>query len=142
MRKYREYTKDMVIEGAKQVKSIAGLLRFLGLKPVGGNYISAKRLLQKYNADCSHWTGQGWNKGQQLKDWSTYTKAVNCKKHLIKLRGNQCESCKNTHWLEKEIKLEIHHVDCDRTNNQLENLQLLCPNCHSFTNGFRNSKIT
>ena len=37
------------------------------------------------------------------------------------------------------INLEIHHKDGDRTNNSLENLQLLCPNCHSYTPTFAKS---
>lgn len=140
MRHYRNYTNNDVILAASQVKSIAQLLKLLNLKPAGGNYANMKRLLQKLNVDCSHWTGQGWNKGQQLKDWSKYTRISGLKKHLILLRSNTCECCKNTHWLEQIIKLEVHHIDGDRTNNELTNLQLLCPNCHSYTDNFRNSK--
>jgi hypothetical protein len=137
MRKYRNYTKDDIAKGAKQVKSIAGLLIFLELKPSGGNYINIKRLLQRYEIDTSHWTGQAWSKGDQRKDWSQYTKVSSLKPHLIKLRSNVCECCKNSLWMEKPIKLEIHHINGDRTNNNLNNLQLLCPNCHSFTDNFR-----
>jgi len=36
---------------------------------------------------------------------------------------------------------ECHHIDGDKTNNILENLQLLCPNCHSQTNTFRGRNI-
>lgn len=57
-------------------------------------------------------------------------------KHLIKLRSRQCECCHNTEWLGKPINLQVHHIDGDRTNNTLENLQLLCPNCHSYTDNF------
>lgn len=42
--------------------------------------------------------------------------------------------------MENQIKLELHHLDGDRTNNDKLNLQLLCPNCHSFTDGFRKKK--
>jgi 5-methylcytosine-specific restriction endonuclease McrA len=60
--------------------------------------------------------------------------------HLIKFRGHKCESCGNTEWFNQPIKLEIHHIDGDRTNNNLENLQLLCPNCHSITPNWRKQK--
>lgn len=140
MIKYRNYTDQDIIENAKKVKSLAALLKSLNLKQAGGNYANMRRLLQKLNVDCSHWTGQGWNKNIQMKDWSDYTKAGNCKKHLIKERGNQCEQCKLKKWLEQKIKLEIHHKDGNRTNNSFENLQLLCPNCHSYTPNFRNRK--
>jgi hypothetical protein len=137
VRKYRNYNDDDIINGAKQVKSIAGLLKILGLKPVGGNYANIKRRIQKLNIDTSHWTGMAWSRGQQLKDWSSYSKGVHLKPHLIKLHSNTCECCKNSVWLEKPIKLEVHHIDGDRTNNNLPNLQLLCPNCHSYTDNFR-----
>lgn len=139
-RNYRLYSKEDVINKAKEVKSIAGLLKALGIEPKGGNYNSIKKLLQKLNVDTSHWTGQGWNKDQQLKDWSQYNRVESLRPHLLKERGNKCEVCNNTHWLDKEIKLEIHHVDGDRTNNELNNLQLLCPNCHSFTDTWRKAK--
>ena len=137
MRKYRNYTNDNIIQYSKEVQSIAGLLRKLDLKPVGGNYASIQRKLQQLKVDCSHWTGQSWSKNKQLKDWSKYTRCVYLKKHLIKLRGLQCEDCRLTKWKCQDIKLEIHHIDGDRTNNEIVNLQLLCPNCHSYTNNFR-----
>lgn len=56
--------------------------------------------------------------------------------YLIEIRGRQCECCKNTLWLNKPINLQVHHIDGDKTNNKLENLQLLCLNCHSYTNNF------
>ena len=141
MRKYRNYTDNDIITKASQVKSMAELLKSIGLKAVGGNYSNMRRTLQKLGVDCSHWiVDNGWSRGKQLKDWSEYTKGTSLKPHLIKLRTNTCECCKNTHWLDRLIKLEVHHLDGDRTNNKLENLQLLCPNCHSYTDGFRNPK--
>ena len=61
-------------------------------------------------------------------------------KELLKLRPQQCECCKLTEWLNKPIKLEVHHIDGDNTNNVLENLQLLCPNCHSYTDSWCKTK--
>ena len=74
-RQYRNYTDENIIEYSKEVKSISGLLKKLNLRPTGGNYSNMKKNLQRLDIDTSHWTGQGWNKGQQLKDWSQYTKA-------------------------------------------------------------------
>lgn len=119
---------------------MAQLFVKLGLRPVGGNYANMKRRLQQLQIDTSHWTGQAWNKGEQLKDYSKYTRIAHLKPHLIKLRGNKCEECKRTKWLKKPIVLEVHHIDSDRTNNEEVNLQLLCPNCHSITDGWRNRK--
>ena len=141
-RKYRNYTDEDIIRYSKEVKSIAGLLKKLDLKVVGGNYINMKRNLQRLNVDCSHWTGQAWNRGQQLKDYSDYTRAAKFKDHLIKARGHKCELCQGETWLNGPIPLEIHHIDADRTNNSYDNLQLLCCNCHALTDSYCKAKFT
>lgn len=140
MRKLREYTDDDIINYSKEVLSIAGLLRKLGLKPVGGNYNNIKRNLKRLNIDTSHWTGAAWSKDHQLKDWSSYFKLSSIKPHLIREKGYICEGCNLSMWMEVPITLEIHHVDGDRTNNIYTNLQLLCPNCHSLTKNWRGRK--
>jgi len=141
MRKYRNYTDQDIINAVKKVKSFAALLRELNLKQAGGNYANMKRNLQRLNVDTKHWTGQGWSKGEQLKDWSKYTKSVHLKKHLIRERGHKCEYCKNEIWMDNPITLEVHHLDGNRGNNELTNLQLLCCNCHALTDTWRKQKI-
>lgn len=137
---YRNYTDNDIIEKAKDSTSIASLLKKLGLKPAGGNYYIMKHNLQRLNIDTSHWTGQGWNKGQQLKDWSSYKKTNSVKRNLLKQRV-QCDSCNLSHWLGVAIPLECHHVDGDRTNNNYSNLKLLCCNCHALTANWRGRNI-
>lgn len=64
------------------------------------------------------------------------------KKRLI-LEGykkHECEECKITEWNGKTISIELDHIDGDRTNHKLENLKMLCPNCHSQTPTFRGKK--
>ena len=60
------------------------------------------------------------------------------KRYLMAINNNRCEKCG---WGEAneyngKIPLEVHHIDGDCTNNLKDNLQLLCPNCHSLTNNF------
>ena len=96
-----------------------------------------RKLIQKLEIDTSHWTGQGWCKDKQLKDWSSYTRNAHAKKQLIKINGQKCEKCLLSDWQESVIPIELHHIDGDRTNNKIENLQLLCPNCHALTPTYR-----
>jgi len=138
MRKYREYTDEEFIGYVKEVHSIASLLKKLNLKPAGGNYAHCKKTLQRLNVDTSHWRGQAWNKDQQLKDWSQYSKVERLKPHLIKEKGHKCEKCLLTEWQNYPIILEVHHKNEDRTNNNFDNLQLLCCNCHALTDNWRN----
>lgn len=58
------------------------------------------------------------------------------------IKEHKCECCGLTTWLNQPIPLEVHHKDGDRSNNTLENFELLCPNCHAFTDSYRgkNSK--
>lgn len=141
MRKYRDYSNEDIIKYSKQVTSIAQLLCKLNLKPAGGNYLNIKKILQKLNINTSHWKGQGWSKDQQLKDWSSYAKSKYFRKHLLKERDFKCESCNRKTWNKKQIPLEIHHVDGDRTNNKLDNLKVLCCNCHATTKTWRKPKF-
>lgn len=137
----RAYTDEDIIFFSNEVLSISGLLKKLNLAPAGGNYANIKRNLQRLNVNTEHWTGQSWNKDKQLKDWSKYTKTDHLKKHLLATLGHRCYSCGLENWLNEKIALEVHHIDGDRTNNNLINLQLLCPNCHAQTKNWRGRNI-
>lgn len=49
------------------------------------------------------------------------------------LKEHKCEICHLTEWNNRKIPLELHHIDGNRYNNIIENIQILCPNCHSQT---------
>lgn len=62
-----------------------------------------------------------------------------CKRAIIHLRGEKCESCgwQERHPITGKVPIEIEHKDGNYLNNSPENVQLLCPNCHSLTLTFR-----
>ena len=57
---------------------------------------------------------------------------------MIELKGYKCNSCGTSEWEGKGIILDVNHVDGQAYNNTLENLEFLCPNCHSQTSTYSN----
>lgn len=62
---------------------------------------------------------------------------------LIKdgIKEDKCELCGITYWQGKHLPLELHHKDRNHFNNNLDNLQILCPNCHSIQEGNAGANI-
>ena len=153
MRKKLQRTKEEYEEAIKSSYSIAESLRKLGIKDKGGNYRIIKNAIQKYNIDTSHFRGQGWNVGlkfipspkQDIKNIlvrnSSY-QSYKLKKRLLEegIKEYKCEECGFTEWKGQKIPLELHHINGDNTDNRIENIQLLCPNCHALTDNYRGKK--
>ena len=149
-----KYTKELLEEVVKKCGSFRQVLFQLGLKEAGGNYKNIQTRIKQFEIDTSHFHGQIWGKGKtwsKVKDLSeilvensTYTSGLprssySLKNRLFKLdyKEKVCEMCDNTEWMGKPIPLELHHINGNKFDNRIENLQILCPNCHSFTDNYR-----
>lgn len=58
-----------------------------------------------------------------------------------KIKEYQCEICSISEYNNKKISLELDHIDGNMNNNKLENLRILCPNCHSQTDTYKGKNI-
>lgn len=58
------------------------------------------------------------------------------RKVLARLNGYVCECCGISEWNSKEITLQVDHINGLANDNSLENLRLICPNCHSQSDTF------
>lgn len=139
--KWRQLPEEEFARLVKESRSFYQLAEKIGYeKSGGGTQTSLKKAVQERNLDTSHFLGQGWNKDNY--DYSLFQKNTLKKngkttlKPLIALRGRKCQCCGLETWLDQPINLEIHHINGDRSDNSLENLQILCPNCHSYTENF------
>ena len=154
--KKRKWTDQQFISAVKSSLSYAEVIRKLGLKTAGSNYDTVKRKIKELNLDISHMTNQGWNTGKRFKiikpaqplqeilvKDSTFINSNNLRKRILKeqIKEHKCERCGNSLWLNQKIPLELHHINGDRHDNRIENLQLLCPNCHALTDNYRGRNI-
>lgn len=154
MSKYK-YTIEELSNAIKNSLSIAETCRKLNIRPCGGNYKTLNYLIKENNIDISHFTGKAWNVGiryriikpkielsEILVENSSFRSSNGLRKRLISegYKEYKCECCGNTKWMGNPIKLELHHINGINTDNRIENLQILCPNCHSMTDTFRKGK--
>lgn len=110
------------------------------------NYYSRRDYIQKIskenNIDINHFTGQAWNKGKiDINKFTSDSRPAIHFSDVLKIKEHRCENCGLDTWLGKKIPLEVHHIDGNRRNNDLNNLQLLCPNCHYLTDTYRGRNI-
>jgi hypothetical protein len=61
------------------------------------------------------------------------------KRYLRKLNNNRCQDCgwSKTNNYTGKVPLEVEHVDGNHNNNKINNLKLICPNCHALTSTYK-----
>lgn len=152
-------SKDQLARLAAESRSLGEIARKLDYKTVKGNklpggvYKFIKGKLADWNIDTSHFVGKGWAKGQtRLTDAGVDRQAKKVEtpweeafergsrvgnqtllKRLV-LSGKRtynCECCNINEWKGQPLKLELHHLNGTNDDNREENLQIICPNCHS-----------
>ncbi len=147
----RKWSEEQLRKAAKESYSVRQVIFKIGLFPAGGNYVQVQKYLSQLKINTSHFKGKGWNKGLKgtgkphiplediLVKESTY-QSYKLKKRLFSLglKSRQCEIC---NWAQiaddGRLPLELDHINGDRADNRLENLRILCPNCHSLQSTHR-----
>lgn len=146
----RSWTDEQLIEAVKTSTNLADSLRKLGFEPIGSHYHWLKKHIQRLKLSTAHFEKfkQKPNKtGQPIEFYlrAGISKTRKLKQRLIKegILEDICNSCGINSWSglvtaqqRTKLILQMDHIDGDNTNNRLENLRLLCPNCHSLTPTF------
>ena len=145
MRK-RSWTDNQLSLAVSKRRSIHQVLHDLGLVEAGGNYVQIKKRIRELKLNTSGLTGKGWNRGlifrpnppislEKLLINGSTVQSYKLKQRLFNagLKAMKCELCG---WSKQSqdgrLPLELDHINGKRWDNRLENLRVLCPNCHSL----------
>lgn len=123
------------------------VLETLGYKPSGGMYRAVGARIRQLGLDTSHFRGQGWAKGHRFGDRnvipldqilvrnSTYSSVSDLRKRLLRagIKDARCEECGLDEWRGRPMPLQLDHINGDHIDHRLENLRILCANCHALT---------
>jgi len=150
----RGYTDAQLEDAVTHSTSVRQVLARLGLAPAGGNYSVVRRHIQRLGISTAHFTGRGWKRGDtspvvparplnEILRQGTHIQSYKLKRRLLGegLKASKCEVCELEEWLGRAIPLELDHINGDPTDNRLENLRVLCPNCHALTTTYRGKKL-
>ena len=153
-----DLSRDELEPLVKQSLSVAQVLVQLGLPEHGRPHRRLTRRLQELALDTSHFRGRGWSRGETLETHPTlerisrkmripdaevfvensrYTKGRMIARRMVAMGvAACCTTCGLVDWLDKPLVLHLDHINGINNDNRLENLRLLCPNCHSQTDTY------
>lgn len=144
----RTWSDEEFIQAHSECDSVADLLRRLGLSVYGQSYVTVKRACERLNlpyptnrgAHSQRASGPGTKKELD----SYLHEGSGAKSHFLRQRlikegrkEARCEDCGLDSWMGVPIPLELDHVNGDNRDNRIDNLKVLCPNCHALTPTWR-----
>lgn len=141
MAKSPRYTEHEVRAAVAGSPSLSEALRQLGLRPAGGNHRTLRKLIERYGIPTDHFNPNWVLRGPRIRraiplhevlvENSHYDRGK-LKRRLYDagLRPRRCELCnQGEEWQGRQMSLILDHVNGIATDNRLENLRIVCPNC-------------
>ena len=152
--KWRTVDRDTLEAAVRESDSIASAIVRIGWPANTTTRRRFRALVSLYGLDTAHFLGQASHRGKQ------YPERARPANDYLELNGRpissydlkrkllaedifdaECATCGNTTWQGCPVPLELEHKNGNRHDNRLENLELLCPNCHALTPTYRGRNI-
>lgn len=145
---------DDFIELVKNSPGVGVILKHFGFRNVGRNHDIVKKRISELQIDTSHFNPFIRNKDKKylipiedmlVKNYEGSVSHLRRKVMCTGILGDTCSMCgTGKYWNNKALVLQLDHINGIRVDNRVENLRILCPNCHSQTDTFagRNNKKT
>ena len=151
-----KYTKEILEEAVKKVSNYTQLLNYFNLlSDSKGCRRNFHRLISKYHIDISHFNR--YNASNRLRPEKMDKENILVLDRFKKNRREpyrilkramleygieyKCKKCGLNQWNNKDISLQIDHINSNPLDNRIENIRFLCPNCHSQTPNFGSRKL-
>jgi len=121
---------EELIEAFNEIQHLGKLKVNLGLPEV-----TIWRRLKSLGLKSKNTGGKKIELKEILEGKHPYYQTFKLRNRLISvgIKENKCECCGISEWNGKEIVCHLDHIDGDNSNHVLENLRIICPNCHSQT---------
>ena len=135
---------DILPKVIKDCQSMADVLRAVGLRDHGDNHKTAKRYIKEMGLSTDHFVKNKGGSDSVCTDEEIFCKNSKVARHTVKRRIKskklleyKCAKCDNEgRWMNKPLSLHLEHKNGVSNDNRLENLEYLCPNCHSQTSTY------
>lgn len=133
-RKGTDWSESNLVSIASECTSFSAMLVKLKLVPRGRNIEFLRAKLDAFNISYSHFVrGKVPKTPEEVFVVDRTISHGIVKRNFIRLVDYQCSICNISDWLGIPLTLELDHINGVNYDHRLENLRLICPNCHSQT---------